>query len=205
MVTRLPALPRPRGQQRPPRLRRPPAIPTGPRLYGVTREPERLGGPGSPPAGFVGATTSASEWVVYWALAKALGTPADPRQPPFLGGEGWTYQAPYNGGNDVLGGSIIDFVVYAGASRNDPLLPFEDVGIRVQTERFHVFASAGTQAADLDLKVGLSHVLRVADVYEQDFIGDRSGQAAIILVKRAMAGIEAINPITGGTARRVRA
>lgn len=201
----LPRLPRTRDEQRPPRLSRPPVLPTGPKLYGLGKKPRQFGGPGDPPAGFVGATNSASEWkCLYWPLSQIMGTPANPRVPPFFGGEGWQYQTPYLGGNDVLGGSIIDAVVFAGMNKNDPLLPFEDVGIFLDTERFHVFTSSKKQAADVDLKVALSHILRVETLFEQDVLGDESGQSAIQAIKRLLAGTAVISPITGGTARRVR-
>ena len=38
------------------------------------------GGPGDPPPGFVVGQTSATEWVIYWAMSKVFGQPDDPRE-----------------------------------------------------------------------------------------------------------------------------
>ena len=75
----------------PPKLRTPARLPRGPEWLHLPVQ--KLGGPGDPPPGFVGATNSAVEWMVYWALSKVFGRPEDPRKPPFDGAwPDWTYQ-----------------------------------------------------------------------------------------------------------------
>jgi hypothetical protein len=178
-----------------PTMRDLPTNPRGPRLY--SQRPKRLGGPGVPPPGFVGGQTSAEEWWVYWALAKIFDDPADPRQPPFLGARDgrWTYQSPFAGGRRMAGGAVIDFVVYAGG---------EVIAIRLQTERFHIYATGGQQTHDLEQEAVISEYARVIDLFSQDFIGDGTGQAVIIQLKDALAGFPPRDPITSGTARRSR-
>lgn len=179
---------------KPPKLRTPTRLPTGPRLYrGAER---RQGGPGLPPAGFVGAKNSASEWPIYWALARVFGVPADPRAgPPFPGGPPfWTYQE-YVQGPTYSGDTNIDFFVYRPPRGRA-------VAIRVQTERYHVFQSAEKQAYDRIQKAQLEGRFDVVDLYEQDFLNDASGQAAVVLVKQAIGAIQRIDPILAGTGRR---
>jgi hypothetical protein len=188
-----------RTQTRPPRLRSIPALPKGPKLYQQQEGAGLFTGPGEPPPGFLTYTNSRSEWVIYWALAKALGVPKDPRQPPYEGWPGlWLYQRPYEGGR-VPGGQVVDFVVLSPATAEG------DIAIRITTERYHVMTDAAKQATDRILLARLAGRFRVVDIYEQDFIGDRSGQAAVIEVKRALFGGQTSNPLRSGQARRIRA
>lgn len=185
-----------RQEMRPPKLRGPASTATGPRALGLQRKPDRQTGPGEPPPGFVAATTSRSEWVSYWALAKAFNDPIDPRRPPFFGGRDWAYQIAIEGGRREPGGAIVDFIIY---------LSGEMLGIRLQSERFHIVAGPEKQAYDEAQARNLSRFMTVRDVYEQDIIGDRTGQAAVKVMIDAIGGRGRMNPIRGGTYRRVRA
>lgn len=183
---------------RPAVLKTPPALPKGPSLY---REPKYGGYKGptdEPPPGFVGATTSRTEWMVYHAMSRVLGVPEDPRQGPFIGAPGvWSYQKAWDDGRRSPGGSVIDFMVYGGAKSDT------DVAFRVQTEFFHLYASADQQAHDLTQLGRLSEYMRVVDIYDQDFQWDPTNQACIILIKEALAGNTFPNPINNGTTQRV--
>lgn len=153
-------------------------------------------GPGDAPDGFTTASTSRDEWIIYWALSKIFNAPVDPRDGPYNGDEvggTWTFQSSFRTG--PVGGARIDFVVF---------LAWENVAIRVQSERFHVFADPEIQAYDRVQAISLGDQFRVEDVYSQDFIQDRSGQAAIVEVKRILAGGDTINPGTAGVAVRTK-
>jgi len=193
----LPPLPRMGGKtSRPKPIRKVPQRPTGPRLYQLEKKPRRItGGPGEPPVGFVTPHTSKTEWIVYWALAKVLGTPGDPRKPPFVGGTNWQYQKAVGGGRRIRGGQVLDFVVMSG---------LKAIGIRVETERYHIFTSATNQASDFYLRTHAVGVDEVIAIFDQDFIGDPSGKSACATVARAIRGDQDPNPIRFGTARRVR-
>jgi hypothetical protein len=187
-----------RSQTRPPRLRSIPVMPKGPKLYQQKEGAGLFSGPNEPPPGFLTYTNSRSEWWVYWALAKALGQPKDPRRGPYEGWPGlWTYQSPFEGGR-VPGGQVVDFVVFAPATASG------DIAIRIQTERYHVMTDAAKQATDRILLARLAGRFHVVDIFEQDFMGDPSGQAAVIEVKRALFGGQTSNPLRSGQARRLR-
>jgi hypothetical protein len=154
-------------------------IPRGPDILGIGRV-IYVGGPGEAPPGFVGGTTSLTEWFVYWALDKLLGPE----------GIDWDYQSGFLGGRHVPGGAVVDFVVYQ---------PVYNIGIRVQTFYFHLAANSYKQFYDFEQKLNLEqNGLRVIDVYEQDFIYDRTGQAVLQVVRDAIAGRERSNPLATG-------
>lgn len=189
---------KPKRRPRPPRQQRPPAFPKGPRAFHRSAKPAQIGkGPGPPPPGFVTARTSGSEWLVYWALMRKLDAQKDPRRPPFLGGDTWTYQKAQDGRftRDV-GSQVVDFVVQQ-ASRT--------LGMRLQSERFHVAASPQQQARDFYLKTHSRRIDLVIDLFEQDFIADATGEAVCRVVAEALKGVSAASPIAFGTARRTRA
>jgi len=94
------------------------------------------------------------------------------------------------------GGSVVDFVVHQGTST---------MGIRIQTERFHVFADAATQMKDLSTKIHVKALDKIIDIYDQWSIADRTGEATIKQVKRALQGIQEQDPLRFGTAQRKRA
>jgi hypothetical protein len=182
---------------RPTILRTAPALPRGPRLY---RTPKDLGYKGpvmEPPVGFVRGTTSITEWSVYFGLAKVTGQPQNYREGPFIGAPGvWAYQKAWDEGRRMPGGSVIDFVLYAGDWSD------QDVAFRVQTERFHLYADMEQQAHDALQIARLSGFMRVVDIYDQDFLWDPTGQAIIVLLKDALAGSTFPNPINAGTTQR---
>lgn len=179
-----------------PSLRKPAMMPTGPRIRPV--DEIVIGGPGEPPAGFLNGQNSITEWIAYWALAKIFKNPrdADLRRPPFLGGwPDWEYQSPEAGGfMRALGSAVVDFLVHMGGTR---------IAIRIQTERFHIFTSSSRQAYDVIQRATLEHMgLRVIDVYDDQLLGDPSGQKAVIAMKRAIGLLENLNPVIGGRAIR---
>lgn len=186
-----------RGFRSIPRLRTPPAIPTGPRMYRPPRFQGYQGGPGPAPPGFVIGQTSESEWWIYWAFAKIFGQPQDPRIGPFYGAPGiWGYQV----GHRELGSAVIDFVVYPNKKSRNLRYAF-----RIQTEYFHNYADSETQAYDLMQLWRLSAYNVVVDVYDFEFMYDLTGQAVIILLKRALNG-ELWSPVTNNSSviQRVR-
>ena len=186
---------RPQKMKRPPHIRGFTVFSTGPRLLGLAKDPQIIAGPGLPPPGFVGPTTSASEWVLYWALAKVFDDPENPRLPPFLGGRDWSYQISVEGGRRERGGSVVDMVIF---------LPGEKIGVRLQTERFHVFAGPKKQSYDLIQEKNLSRFMTIRDVFEQDILPAGDGSKAIAAVVNLLGGRRRISPITSQRARRVR-
>jgi hypothetical protein len=159
--------------------------PWGFREVGLGLAPIREGGgPGDPPAGFVGGTTSKTEWYVFWAFEILLG--------PM--GAMWTYQESFQGGRHMPGGSVADFVLY---------MPMQTIIVRVQTWRFHFAGGAEKHQSDIEQKIALHSIWGeeiVVDIYEQHFINDESGQAVLEVCKDAMAGIEWPNPMAIGNA-----
>ena len=181
-----------------PSIPRPAAVSRGPRLYGLLREPQRLGPPGEPPPGFVTPKTSATEWPVYWGLARIMGTPdaSFVRSGPFLGGPPlWTYQAYVEA--DTLKSANIDFVVWGPGRGMAP------VAIRVQTEFFHNFARNDTQVFDRLHRERLSGGFVVRDIYDFDYMRDGTGQAVIVLLKEVLGLLERPPAITSGRVQRV--
>ncbi len=142
--------------------------------------------------GFVGAHTSLSEQMIYRAIARLTGDPPHAEKPPYVGGVTWTYQDPLNGGRLTRGGTVCDFNVHWGT---------EDVCIRLPSEYFHVAAGPEKAADELFEK---THGDRTIDIYEQDFAGDCTGEAAVRVIADALAGRDAPNPGALGTAQRIR-
>lgn len=179
-----------------PRLRTPPAIPVGPRLYRPRRDRGYRGGPGEPPPGFVRGTTSRTEWWCYWAFFKALNIPADPRNPPFTG---FANVLGYQVGTRELGGAVADFIVYA------PRRSFGERQLfRIQTEYRHVYVDSARASYDLLQAWRLSSYNRVIDLYDYEFMEDPTGQSIIVLIKRGLAGETYSPPGATGIAQRVR-
>lgn len=203
---RIPGLVKPpnrRKPQRPPRLATIAAIPRGPSLYHIPKE-LRIGttGPGEPPAGFITPTNSVSEWIIYWGLCKVFNQPKDPRQGPFIGVPGlWQYQVPFDTNGQIRspGSQVIDFTIEPHElTRGTP------VAIRVQTERYHVFTDQVTQGREQLLRSRLARDYVVRDLYEQNFMLDKTGQAAVISVKNALRGVIEPNPVHQGNPLRIR-
>jgi hypothetical protein len=132
------------------------------------------GGPGPAPAWIITPTTSESEWFIFWALLQLLGPP---------GNDNWGYQISSNDGR-----TIIDFVIWVNRTRT---------AVRVQSERFHVATSARRQTYDrLQRQMLERSGYKVIDVYEEHFLHDKTGFAAIMVCKDMLRGIERPSPIT---------
>jgi hypothetical protein len=177
-----------------------PVAPKGPKHLHLGQHHTLIGvGPGEPPPGFVGAHTSRDEWQVYWAISIHKHDPIDPRVPPFTGsrrGE-WFYQAKESGGR-IPGGSVTDYQVQT---------PTGWLGIRLDTEKWHIFAGPGQQQKDLFIKTHTKSLQKTVTIYSQDFLRtDESEQAQALMkiVALALRGIELVNPIRSGTAQRRR-
>jgi hypothetical protein len=189
----LPGLPRIAEAKRPPVLRRASRLPTGPKLYRLNTAPAQLDLFLVPPRDFVTATTSAPEWAAYNALAHIFQDPQNPRKPPYFGGADWNYQEAVLGTyTRQLGSAVLDFVVFR---------PYERIGIRIVTSRFHEAAGAKQQGYDALQVVTLGRQFRVVDVYESDLISDPTGQAAIIAMKRAIGLLASTDRIRAGTSQ----
>lgn len=179
-----------------PGLRKAPYRKYGPRLYRLSEDPHQEGGPGKPPEEFLSGKTSASEWPLYWAMCKIWGVPTDPRRGPFEGDHGgiWTYQRYF----PVLGETgktNVDFVYYGKG---------HFVGIRVQSEHFHLASDTAQQALDEWLgshNFGLSEVV---DVYEQHYLSDLTGASACKVMADACRGIQQVSPLRAGTTYRIK-
>ncbi len=185
---------------RPPtRMPRPSRFPRGPNLLGLGRKRQQPhGGPGLPPPGFVSATTSATEWIFYWASFKYFDL-GDPRKPPYIGdpaGVVFTYQTPESGGRQGPGGSVSDFVYHLGTG---------DVVVRLDTWYFHIAASAQQHAKDAELKRRVwGRGVRVYTVYDAQFVHDKTGAAAVRALHAVITGKEIYSPVTSGLAYPAR-
>lgn len=176
-----------------PKVRRPPIrtnLPTN-----LKHGRRRVVGPGTPPPGFVSATTSGSEWIMYWALWKVLHEDGDPRRPPFHGGLHFDYQVPLGGGRHNPGGTVVDFVVK---------LPRRDIGLYLQTDRYHLTAGARQTAFDQQKLLQAARYMKVVPVFESDIIADPTGEQACRTMVGALGGRAQINPKTAGTYRPTR-
>lgn len=150
-------------------------------------------GPQEPPPGFVTPTTSATEWNVYWALAKIYGDPQNPRLFPFFGPKiFWGYQIDLSGGRSQ-GGAVADFLVYDPPSRRR-------LAIRVVTQYFHLGLGSGKIAKDDQQKAALLQYVDVYDLFDTEVVGDTTGEKSVIAVKKALQMIPNLDPVMGGTA-----
>lgn len=169
--------------------------PLGPRFLRLGSKPLQTGvGPGEPPEGFVGVWTSRTEWYVYWALCRLTEPNKNPRLPPFTGGSRFAYQKSEKGGRKP-GGSVTDFVVTT---------PTGYIGIRVETERWHIWTTAEEIMKDAYIREHIASTEKTIRVYDQHFIGDPSGQQVISVMSLALKYVELPSPIKMGTAQRVR-
>lgn len=190
---------RPKTIARPPTIQGFPAMPTGPRAFSKRNHPGLVGGPGAPPKDFVLATTSGSEWILYWGMFRVLAPNNNPRKPPFVGspaGE-FVYQYNYSGGRHFLGGAVVDYVI-------DPYLYNNSILVRLQTEEFHIYTDDRKHAYDLLQARELGKYGEVYDIFGQQIIADKTGLAAIMAVKDCIAGRYEIDPLKSGQAKRVR-
>lgn len=178
----------PRPVETPPRLRHAPVTSRGPRWLPSARSTVHTGGPGLPPAGFISATNSVDEWVWYWASMRALDPLRDPSEPPFFGGLFWNYQSAELGGfSRALGSAVVDFIY---------MLSHPFIVVRIQTYRFHLATDAQKQGYDVIQDVKLSGKFEVVDVYSQDYIGDETGETAVVMVKETLGLVRHQNPLS---------
>lgn len=186
-----------RPQTRPPRQRKPPTIPRGPRWYSsLQAHTIHTGGPGAPPPGFVRATTSGDEWMWYWASCRSLDPMKNPFLPPFTGGALWDYQSPELGGfTRSIGSAVVDFLYNVS---NPPLV------VRIVTYFWHLAADASHQAHDRIQAIQLAGRFDVVDVPSSAYIADDTGRTAILLLKQSLGLVRSPDPITGANALLVR-
>lgn len=184
----------------PPSLVRPVVAPTGSRMFTAPPDRGQQGIFVSPPPGFVVATTSGSEWIVYAALAKVLKKPDDPTKPPYIGYPGlWEYQMPFLQGRHQHGGAVVDYVVYGGSRyAEDATL------IRLQTEQFHYFTDYAKQESDREQMTRLLAIANTIDIDEIEILGDPSGYKPCRVIAEALSGFNLPNPLGSNTARRAR-
>lgn len=174
--------------------------PRGPEKYRLGRKPTLAWvGPGDPPAGFLDPKFrgSASEWRYFWAICKVMKDPLDCRKGPFTGGRNWSYQVAADAAFvRSVGSQVLDFTI--------DLPNGETIGLRIQTERYHVYAGSLQQAKDKFLRIRSKTVTKIYDLFDQNSIGDPTGKAVIAQVVRAMKGIQEPDPVALGTAQRIR-
>lgn len=156
-----------------PRVEKKTARPQPPRRFPRPTKGAYVGGPGIAPAWIITPTTSVSEWYIYWALRKIKGDAGDGN---------WGYQISSNNSK-----TIIDFVIWDANPR---------IAIRVQSERFHIAVPNDKHRYDkLQREMLERSGYKVIDVYEEHFLRDKTGQAAILIVKDALKGIQKPTPI----------
>ena len=181
---------------RPKRIRYFTVKPQGPKIYQLGKNPELDSDWFSPPAAFLDPKYHGSkdEWRYYRALMLILDPGRNPRQPPYTGGKHWVYQKSVEGGR-IPGGQVVDFVVDQGNRM---------LGLRIQTERYHVMAGPDKIAFDFYLKQNAKGIDLIIDLYTQYSEADKSGRATMAQVKNALKGNQEPNPGPFGTALQVR-
>lgn len=182
-------------KQRPPKVTRQATRQYGPKILKRGADVVVVNDWSIPPDGFVGAHTSKSEWMIYAAIAFVKKDPPQPRRPPFIGGATWQYQSPLGGGRLERGGQVCDFLVQSNAG--------VEMCFRLQTEYWHVQAGHAKVQQDFYLKTHTPGV-DVVDIYEQEYIADKTLRSACRVVANALAGRETPNPSLMGTSKRVR-
>jgi hypothetical protein len=165
----------------------------GPRFMRLGSLPKTTNDWCAPWLNFVGAHTSLSEQMIYAALCLVLKVGGRWWEPPYDGRGAFAYQDPLLGGRMTKGGQVCDFLVPWGT---------EEICMRLQSEFFHLFAEVGKRADELFEKT--HSTARIQDIFEPDFVADCSLQAACAVVANALAGREAPNPTTLGTAHATR-
>lgn len=174
-------------------------FPRGPEVFAPLRKTKHFGGPGDPPVGFVTNTTSASEWILYWASMRILDPDRDPRTPPFYGGRLWSYQAQelsrIPGAYAKSISTNIDFLFFLG---------YPGIAVRLQSYRFHEATDAMKQAYDRTQVTRIAGEFEVRDLFEEDFVGDTTGSAAIVLIKETLGLLSRRNPLYAGNVVLIR-
>jgi hypothetical protein len=162
-------------------------IPRGSREFqNLMRQPQGVYyGPGPQEEQYKSGTTSDTEFYIIWALRQIFKNYPN-------GGEGifWDYQKSQQGGRHLPGGSVLDFILWGR--------PY-NIGIRIQGTYWHFGRGEDQLADDFSQKIRLNGGgLVIVDIYEQDFINDPSGYAAIRVVLLAMERQENYNPRAAG-------
>lgn len=108
----------------------------------------------------------------------------------------WSGQSPEMGGfTRALGSSVVDFLYK---------LAFPFIVVRIQTYRWHEAADATKQAFDQASLVKLTGKFETVDVFSQDYLGDTTGEAAIVLLKETLGLVRRRNVLSSGAALLVR-
>lgn len=161
---------------RPLKPARPTQRPTGPKMFRPGTKPMILNDWMNPPPGFLNGNNSLSEWLIYKSLTLILG----PEQ-----NGAWQYQGKINA--QLPGGAKPDFVV---TQSSRPL------ALRVQTERFHIAVSSFKQFNDDEQRIQLGRQgYDVCDIYEEHYINDETGKAALKVTNDCLNGRQRANPI----------
>lgn len=166
-------------------------------LY-LPRSARQGGGPGEPPPGFVTPTTSAVEWLAYWAMWKIFGLPQNPRSYPYLGGMPyWGYQVGIDGGREA-GGAVVDFMMMGVVNSARRL------GIRIVTEYWHLSLGSAKQAFDQAQMANLNRYIDVIDVLDRHLgpVANNDGRMPIIAMKRGLGLIRTSDPLMTGLTQR---
>lgn len=195
-------------EARPPTLRRPHGVlSTGPTLYHLTQPPRVITGLLPPPRGFVTATTSASEWIVFaWLWYVSQGRFDAPNGgiwnernwsgPP---DRAFSYQKILLGGRKRLGGAVADFLIRRASS---------EFVVRLDTYQFHIATDVENQARDFEQELRLFERGRstVVILYEQYVLiePEEINGSAHRCVRDAYNGIEWLSPLSSGQVVQTR-
>ncbi len=172
-----------------PEMDRPSLRSRGPRVLGLGVQKRQMG-IGPPPEGFEGTIP---EWVWYFASAKLLDNPKDPRHPPYTGARdgSWLYQVPELPGEArQVGSSISDFVYIQGSGF---------VIVRIETFYWHTSAPPAQQARDAYLTTHAANEgTRVERVEDGWYMGDVTGETAVRLLADVLSGVSRIGSVHSG-------
>lgn len=154
----------------------------GPAVAGMQYKTAQASGPNALPDDmFMGNQRTLSEKYLYWALLKLLGPEWEGR---------WEYQGHSAANSQVRGFARVDFIIFGSRY---------DIGVRVQTYRFHMNVDPRKQAYDEEQLLALTgRYFTVIDVFEQDYIHDDTGQAAIQVMLEVINNRQRQNPLATG-------
>lgn len=154
----------------------------GPAVAGMQYKTRQASGPDSlPDTMFFGNQRTRSEKYLYWALLKLLGPEWEGR---------WEYQGHSSANSQVRGFARVDFIIFGSRY---------DIGVRVQTYRFHGNVDPFKQTYDIEQFLALhTRYFQVVDVFEKDYIHDETGQAAIQVMLEVINNRQRINPLAAG-------
>ena len=152
----------------------------GPRELGLRERIVYTGGPEefvkNNPHLFATGNTSRDEGYAYWALVQIIGKEGE------IGKNGlrWFYQSKIGGGSNRPGGAVVDFII-EGFGRN------RDIGIRIVTSYRHTQAGSFKRATDFEQQFALlDNDIDIVDVESKNYLGDKTGRAAIVSMTRAI-------------------